>query len=53
MVNPAGPLAAIDCQPRQAWKGAAVTVDSGAEERRAGSPPELYVHKYRRGVRAV
>jgi len=25
-----GPSAAITCEPRQAWKGAAVTIDSGA-----------------------
>ena len=25
-----GPLATIDCEPRQARKGAAVTIDSGA-----------------------
>ena len=30
MVVCIGPLATIDGEPRQAWKGAAVTVDSGA-----------------------
>jgi len=31
MVTRAGPLATIHCEPRQAWKGAAVMMDSGAE----------------------
>ncbi len=31
MVACIGPLAAIDCEPRQARKGATVAVDSGAE----------------------
>lgn len=30
MVARAGPLATICCEPRQAWKGAAVTTDSCA-----------------------
>jgi len=30
MVAFAGPLATISCELRQAWKGATVTVDSGA-----------------------
>lgn len=30
MVAFAGPLATIHCELRQAWKGATVTVDSGA-----------------------
>jgi hypothetical protein len=28
-----GPLATINCELRQAWKGATVTVTSGAEDR--------------------
>ncbi len=34
-----GPLAAIDCEPRQARKGAAVTIDSSAEVRLLEPPP--------------
>ena len=36
MVAPVGPLATINCEPRQAWKGAAATMDSGAGVWRAG-----------------
>ena len=30
MVAPIGPLATIDCELRQAWKGATVAIDSCA-----------------------
>ena len=30
MAEPASPPAMIDCEPRQAWKGAAAAIDSGA-----------------------
>lgn|GEM_PF-6784414 len=30
MAARAGPLATIYCEPRQAWKGAAAAIDSGA-----------------------
>ncbi len=36
MVAPVGHPAAIRCEPRQARKGAAAAMDSGAGERRAG-----------------
>ena len=36
-----GPLATIDCEPRQARKGAAVTIDSGAEVWLLELPPNL------------
>ncbi len=36
MVAPAGPLATISCEPRQARKGAAAATDSGAGVWRAG-----------------
>lgn len=39
--GPAGPLATIDCEPRQARKGAAVTVDSSAGVWLSGLPPNL------------
>lgn len=35
-----GPLATIDREPRQARKGAAVTIDSGAEVWLLGPPPK-------------
>ena len=41
--GPVGALATIDCEFRQAWKGAAVTVDSGAEVLLIGLPPILRV----------
>ena len=44
-----GPPATNRCQPRQAWKGAAVAADSGAGVRLVGPPPSTH----RRGVRAV
>ena len=37
MAVPAGPLATISCEPRQARKGAAVTVASGAGVRLTGA----------------
>ena len=46
--DPSGPLAAISCEPRQARKGAAVAMNSGAEVRL-----EWVATIYRRGVRAV
>jgi len=36
-----GPLATIDCEPRQARKGAAVTIDSGAGVWLLELPPNL------------
>ena len=36
MVVPVGPLATINCEPRQTRKGAAAATDSGAGERWAG-----------------
>ena len=36
-----GPLATINCEPRQARKGAAVTIDSGAGVWLLGLPPNL------------
>jgi hypothetical protein len=36
-----GPHATIDCEPRQARKGAAVTIDSGAEVWLLELPPKL------------
>jgi hypothetical protein len=39
MVTHFGPLAAINCELRQARKGATVTVDSGAEVWLGGLPP--------------
>ena len=36
-----GPLAAIDCEPRQARKGAAVTIDASAEVWLIKLPPKL------------
>ena len=44
-----GPPATNRCQPRQAWKGAAVAADSGAGVRLVGPPPSTH----RRGVRAA
>jgi hypothetical protein len=37
-----GSLAAIDYEPRQARKGAAVVIDSGAEVRLLELPPKYY-----------
>ncbi len=39
--GPTGPLATIDCEPRQARKGAAVTFDSSAGVWLLGLPPFL------------
>ena len=39
--GPIGPLATIDCEPRQARKGAAVTIDSSAGVWLLGLPPNL------------
>ena len=38
-----GPLATIDCEPRQARKGAAVTIDSGAEVWLLELPPKFFI----------
>ena len=51
MVTHFGPLAAINCEPRQARKGATVTMDSGAEVRLGGLPPSNTL--IRRGGRVV
>ena len=55
MVTHFGPLAAINCELRQARKGATVTVDSGAEVWLGGLPPSKsnMTAKYRRGGRVV
>jgi hypothetical protein len=37
MVVPVGPLATINCEPRQTRKGAAAAMDSGAGVWRAGA----------------
>jgi hypothetical protein len=37
MVAPVGPLATINCEPRQTRKGAAAAIDSGAGVWRAGA----------------
>ncbi|SUZ72791.1 uncharacterized protein METZ01_LOCUS25645 [marine metagenome] len=49
MVTHAGPLATRCCEPRQAWKGAAATADSGAGVWLVGSPP-IYCVPIGRGV---
>ena len=41
--GPLGPFATIDCEPRQARKGAAVTVDSSAEVWLLGLPPNMRI----------
>ena len=42
MAEPASPPAMIDREPRQAWKGAAATVDSGAGVWLAGGAAKFY-----------
>ncbi len=43
-----GPLATIDCEPRQARKGAAVTIDAGAGVWLLGLPPYFkFLFSYR------
>ena len=46
-----GPSATKNCKPRQAWKGAAVAVDSGAGTWLAGRHPMQTRQQRRRGVR--
>ena len=52
MVTPAGPLAMISCEPRQARKGATVAVTSCAGVWLAGEATSLFsnmtIHKIRR-----
>ena len=46
-----GPSATTSCEPRQAWKGAAVAVDSGAGIRLTGRHLKELSHMIGRGVR--
>ena len=46
MVTPVGPLAMIDCEPRQARKGATVVVISCAEVWLAGEATSFPLHRF-------
>jgi hypothetical protein len=48
MATRAGPLATINCEPRQTWKGAAAAVDSCASVAGAGCHPYFSESSYQK-----